>query len=410
MTDFVSNYYGSFGVGDFHAKGYFGSGKQGMTDRTIRPLKLYIIDTGFSLQESGPIGSPTYNPDLSQVIVEKFANDRGIPTPYPAHADLTCALVAAPANNWGILGVCPDATIYLGDVDDAENNIYDGPIAAAIDSAIAKDVDVISISLGSEDPSDIMRSAVKRALAKGILVFASSGNSGKTEFLYPSSFPGVISVASCNLSRKRSSFNTLNSNVALFAPGEDYYLPTTLGGVRANGTSFACPFAAGLACLYLGKQRYLRNDATYRASKTEIVPILKTYLEGNLYADPFENIGSGTGGNIVTTGTLPSPSNGNGGSANPTITQTSTGVSLQSSILFAICIAALVGAAVYAWSTTQNEESRSRDREGTRAAVESNESFEQKQYERTESAPIMQKQGVRASGPPALRRARKATP
>ena len=286
ITDYISEYYEPFGVSAFHLNGQFGRGAE-PAPGNLYQVKLYIIDSGFDDLDPITPGIQTHI-DLSTVEVINFSVE-GSPE-VPSHGSLVCALVAAPENNFGIVGVCPKAKVYLGDVDNSVGTIFQSKVAEAIDDAVSRGVDIISISLGASSFTNVMKDAVDNAVAQGVLVFASAGNSGQPGYEYPASFDGVISVGSVDINRNLSSFNTRNEKIALFAPGEDYFLPSNVGPVLANGTSFSCPFAAGLAALYISRQREILEDATYLPTRQEIVDILKgeDYLNSASlgYSDP----------------------------------------------------------------------------------------------------------------------------
>jgi subtilisin family serine protease len=55
--------------------------------------------------------------------------------------------------------------------------------------------------------------------------------------------------------KQPSRFNTINDRVSVFAPGEAILLPDGTAMKSYSGTSFACPFAAGLAALDISEKR-----------------------------------------------------------------------------------------------------------------------------------------------------------
>lgn len=241
-----------FGVDAYKALGIYGAG-----------VKVYVIDTGLN----------AITPDTAGITVVGFAGNL---TSSSSHGAAIASLIAAPANNYGVIGVAPECTLILADVDEEDGDIFDTYVAEAIDDAISRQVDIISISLGTSTASNVLRGAVNRALAEGILVFAAAGNGNRSSaYEYPASFAGVISVASCDVNRNLSSFTTFNDRVRLIAPGETWVLPTGFGYASMQGTSFSTPFCAALAALALSKKRVDTNDATFRYTDAQIVSILE---------------------------------------------------------------------------------------------------------------------------------------
>jgi hypothetical protein len=255
------SFYRKFGVKDFHDRKIYGGG-----------VSIYIIDEGFNDTDPNIPGIQPIS-DLADFEVIDFG-DNGAGTSL-SHGGLVGGLLGASRKNGaGIIGVSPDAKLFLADVDDTQGAIFISKVVQAIDDAVSRNVDIINMSLGTAFSSSSLNQAVQRAVNANIIVLASAGNSGSAIYEYPAAFDGVISVASVNYDGQKSGFNTRNEKVAIFAPGENYPLPSPISEnniVRVDGTSFSCPFAAGVLSLYIQDKRIKINNSSWRPSRAEIV-------------------------------------------------------------------------------------------------------------------------------------------
>ena len=171
-------------------------------------------------------------------------------------------------------GIAPDSSVSVIDLQTSKN-IPISAVLRAIESAIQEGVDILSISLGTTDSWGPMQAAINKALERNILVFAAAGNSGDRGYEYPSACAGAISVASINQARQPSAFNTRNDATVVFAPGEQLSLPLGNGELAEfSGTSFATPFAAGLAALALSEKRATEPKALIK--RRDMIDLLRS--------------------------------------------------------------------------------------------------------------------------------------
>lgn len=175
------------------------------------------------------------------------------------HGTHVAGIIAAKKDNGiGGYGMNPNVNLLSIDVFDGQYYSSDYTIAQGILYAIEKGAQVINMSLGGGYPSLVLEEAVKKAIEKGIVVVAASGNDGDDYASYPAAFEGVISVGSTNSSKKLSYYSTYGASVDLVAPGEDIYAPFYDAAkkstfARLSGTSMATPVVAGAASLLLSK-------------------------------------------------------------------------------------------------------------------------------------------------------------
>lgn len=107
-------------------------------------------------------------------------------------------------------------------------------------------------ALGPDDPAP-HADVVKYALARGCVLVAASGNSGRTEAFSPANLPGVIAVGACDDDARPAPFSTGGAHVDVAAPGVAVLSAGLAGPSAVTGTSFAAPFVAAAAALLVAR-------------------------------------------------------------------------------------------------------------------------------------------------------------
>jgi len=178
------------------------------------------------------------------------------------HGTSCAGIAAAKGNNSsGIAGVCWDCLIMPVKVLDSNGYGDDNGIANGIQWAADNGADVISMSLGGGGYVSYTESVINYATEIGSIVIAASGNDNSGSLSYPSGYQNCISVGAlspCNERKSTSSCDGENfwgsnygSGLDFLAPGVRIHTTTMSGGYTStfNGTSSACPHAAGIAGL-----------------------------------------------------------------------------------------------------------------------------------------------------------------
>lgn len=178
------------------------------------------------------------------------------------HGTSCAGIAAAKGNNSsGIAGVCWDCLIMPVKVLDSSGYGDDNGIANGIQWSADNGADVISMSLGGGGYVSYTESVINYATEIGSVVIAASGNDNSGSLSYPSGYQNCISVGAlspCNERKSTSSCDGENfwgsnygSGLDFLAPGVRIHTTTMSGGYTStfNGTSSACPHAAGIAGL-----------------------------------------------------------------------------------------------------------------------------------------------------------------
>lgn len=160
----------------------------------------------------------------------------------------------------GIYGVAPEANLWAYRVCGSSGFCWADDIAAAIRTAADLGAEIVSMSLGSDSQSSLIRDGIDYAVARGVLVVAAAGNDGPTDgsIDYPGAQASVVAVGATNLgdlvpdwsSRGINNGNYIKEarEVEFGAPGVSVESTWNDGSYRVlSGTSMATPHVSGLA-------------------------------------------------------------------------------------------------------------------------------------------------------------------
>ena len=218
------------------------------------------------------------------------------------HGTHVAGLALASGNNGafdshGVIGVGYNATGWILRVFDNQGTGTDADAAAAIFYAADNGADIINLSLGTENYSQIFQDAVTYAFQKGCLIIAAGnedgGGGGDLGPIYPAACSGVIAVSANGPAQTpaTSTYSGYGYYVDIAAPGGDVIYGAdfgsaiiqfvwstamrTPGSLNANsllfppyklnyaylaGTSMACPQVSGAAALYYGSNGMRISD------------------------------------------------------------------------------------------------------------------------------------------------------
>ncbi|MFD9567300.1 type VII secretion-associated serine protease mycosin [Streptomyces sp. NPDC059994] len=146
--------------------------------------------------------------------------------------------------------------------------LFNKAMSQGIRYAADQGAKVINISQGVPEGSDELTDAVKYALGKGSLIFASAGNSGDkgNRVEYPAATAGVVGVAAVDKKIEATRESEHGPQVDLAAPGDEIVNACT-GGTQlctGHGTSSASALASASAALIWSKYPQWTNNQVLR--------------------------------------------------------------------------------------------------------------------------------------------------
>jgi hypothetical protein len=149
------------------------------------------------------------------------------------HGTLVAGIVAARVNNTtGGAGIAPGLRLRIIRCFSGQGIGEDDDIARGVVYAVQSGCRVLNCSFGDIYPSQLLEDAFAYAVASGLAVVASAGNTTGRRPHYPSDFSGVISVSASDYSPAGGGaeflwpLSSYGPAVALCAPGARIFAPT----------------------------------------------------------------------------------------------------------------------------------------------------------------------------------------
>ncbi len=235
--EWTSEYDGVWGVRRINCEPTHAAGQRGTG------VAVGVMDSGLRATHEDIADNFVFGFDF-----ETMSSDFSDPFSHGTHVS---GSVAAVANGEDIIGVAPEADLYMLKVGTfaPTSSGASNAVQWALDNGIQ--VTNSSFSLGS---SSLVLQAYDNTWDAGIIHFASSGNGGGGSVARPARYDSVIAVGATDDRDRRASFSQGGPDLELVAPGVDVLSTTSNSDTsydEFSGTSMASPHAAGVAALII---------------------------------------------------------------------------------------------------------------------------------------------------------------
>jgi hypothetical protein len=186
-------------------------------------VKVCVLDTGVQETHEDFLQSKLDGYDGVDAVADWYNDLRG-------HGTHIVGTIAASDNDVGIVGIVPNAEVFVVKVFDdqkkfyefSDGTIYSTDLIAAAQICKKAGANIISASLGGESYNQYEEAFFRDLYYEsGILTIAAAGNGGNDRNLYPAGYDGVLSVGASDRSGKLARFSTFNSHTTdILAPGK----------------------------------------------------------------------------------------------------------------------------------------------------------------------------------------------
>ncbi|MBE5935452.1 MAG: hypothetical protein E7262_06630 [Lachnospiraceae bacterium] len=218
-------------------------------------IKVAVLDSGIDYTDS-------INVVKRKNFVDKYEDLEVIYEDITGHGTSIASIMGAKySDNTCVKGVNSNIEIYSAKILDENNMASMDKVIEAIYWAIDENVNIISISFGTNTDSKALQLAIKEAYNKGILVVAAAGNKHADIIEYPAAYDEVLAVGGVNSKGQISSYSSISNKIDIYAPGEQVKtLGAFDGEAVVSGTSIAVPHVVGVASLLWQKDTAKTND------------------------------------------------------------------------------------------------------------------------------------------------------
>jgi subtilisin family serine protease len=256
-----------------HNLGQRVDGVPGIFDSDVDAVEAWTLSSGAGQILIAVLDSGISNdhPDLMHKLQDGY-NSTGAGDiddthdPYNSHGTHVAGIAAAQSNNGqGMTGMSwgsPILPIKMANLLGFTSDVW---LSEGLIWAVDNGASVAVISFGLDNGSDLMHAAIQYAHDSGVVVCASSGNSGVQGVKYPAKYPETIAVGATDNQDQIAGFSTFGPEVTVVAPGvdivstwDDFNGPPTYS--YESGTSAACPLVGGIVALMLSANPDLTPD------------------------------------------------------------------------------------------------------------------------------------------------------